>query len=414
MSDIVVKPNELGTPKVTIKVNVTGGTDGATFTPAVSEDGVLSWSNNGGLENPAPVDVKGPKGDAGGASGWNDLKDKPFGEVEKAGYVYPETTVTLSEGEGNLTETPVAPIVNGRSYDVNWNGTDYTCTAVKMEFDGIVGYILGNMAALGGDDTGEPFVLVLMNEVPEGAGQIVADLTGATSATFSVYGVGEFTETLAEKYLSDNVKTLKVTILHEVVGDTYSADKSVAEIIAATKKGYTIQGVLFQSLNGETIGSSMKSLFYNGYSSDEGFVSFTYNDFDGRESAILAARYTIYASGDIVFTNGSATTKDQIQLNIYVKIANDGAYELSESSADTYYDAVQAWQNGRNVVLYYSTNGGYDVGSLIGCSLANSMLYFIHYAPPSDDDTNVTLKFITMNSSNQFKVYTATLPVTVV
>lgn len=57
MSDIVVKPDELGTPKVTIKVNVTGGTDGVTFTPAVSEGGVLSWSNNGGLENPAPVHI---------------------------------------------------------------------------------------------------------------------------------------------------------------------------------------------------------------------------------------------------------------------------------------------------------------------------------------------------------------------
>lgn len=41
------------------------GSDGATFTPHVSEDGVLSWTNNGGLENPNPVNIKGPKGDDG-------------------------------------------------------------------------------------------------------------------------------------------------------------------------------------------------------------------------------------------------------------------------------------------------------------------------------------------------------------
>ena len=48
----------------------TGGTgsagkDGATFTPVVSEDGTLSWTNNKGLDNPAPVNIKGPKGNKG-------------------------------------------------------------------------------------------------------------------------------------------------------------------------------------------------------------------------------------------------------------------------------------------------------------------------------------------------------------
>ena len=47
------------------------GKDGATFTPAVSDDGTLSWSNDKGLENPAPVNIKGPQGPKGdtGATG---------------------------------------------------------------------------------------------------------------------------------------------------------------------------------------------------------------------------------------------------------------------------------------------------------------------------------------------------------
>lgn len=34
-----------------------GGQNGATFTPSVSEDGVISWTNDKGLPNPAPVNL---------------------------------------------------------------------------------------------------------------------------------------------------------------------------------------------------------------------------------------------------------------------------------------------------------------------------------------------------------------------
>ena len=41
------------------------GADGTTFTPSVSAAGDLSWTNDGGKANPAPVNLKGPKGDTG-------------------------------------------------------------------------------------------------------------------------------------------------------------------------------------------------------------------------------------------------------------------------------------------------------------------------------------------------------------
>ncbi len=51
-------------------VTVSGGA-GVIFFPEMSEDGVLSWSNDGGLENPDPVDLTGPQGEKGetGAAG---------------------------------------------------------------------------------------------------------------------------------------------------------------------------------------------------------------------------------------------------------------------------------------------------------------------------------------------------------
>lgn len=42
-----------------------GGGTGAVFTPSVSEDGVISWTNDGGLPDPDPVNIRGPQGDSG-------------------------------------------------------------------------------------------------------------------------------------------------------------------------------------------------------------------------------------------------------------------------------------------------------------------------------------------------------------
>ena len=49
-----------------------GGQDGTTFTPYVDENGVISWTNDGGRENPEPVNIKGATGvgvPAGGTTG---------------------------------------------------------------------------------------------------------------------------------------------------------------------------------------------------------------------------------------------------------------------------------------------------------------------------------------------------------
>ena len=43
------------------------GDRGVTFTPHVDGIGNLSWTNDGDLTNPEPVNIKGPKGEAGEA-----------------------------------------------------------------------------------------------------------------------------------------------------------------------------------------------------------------------------------------------------------------------------------------------------------------------------------------------------------
>lgn len=69
--DVVLLP-EIETVQVSGILNIvplivsgSGGGDGVVFVPAVSEEGVLSWTNNGGLPNPRPVSIKGKDGEPG-------------------------------------------------------------------------------------------------------------------------------------------------------------------------------------------------------------------------------------------------------------------------------------------------------------------------------------------------------------
>lgn len=62
------------------------GAPGCTFTPVVSSDGVLSWTNDGGLDNPASVNIKGERGEKGeqgttgktGAAGYTPVRGTDY------------------------------------------------------------------------------------------------------------------------------------------------------------------------------------------------------------------------------------------------------------------------------------------------------------------------------------------------
>ena len=88
------------------------GKDGTTFTPSVDDEGNLSWTNDGGLANPATVNIKGPQGEPGqkgdtgeqgppgaaGAQGEQGPQGEPGAPGADGGYYTPTV-----DGEGNLT-----------------------------------------------------------------------------------------------------------------------------------------------------------------------------------------------------------------------------------------------------------------------------------------------------------------------
>ena len=81
---------------------------GATFTPNLTDAGEISWTNDGGLNNPVPVSVKGPKGDTG---------------VSFAGIEY---TPSTASGGNNTFKVKYSNGTTGtESYNIR-NGVDIT------------------------------------------------------------------------------------------------------------------------------------------------------------------------------------------------------------------------------------------------------------------------------------------------
>ena len=106
------------------------GAKGATFTPAMSAAGDLSWTNDGGLDNPATVNLKGPKGDRGekgeqgekGATG-------ATGPQGPAGPVNIPSTTSLIKGNGS---GGLVAATRGSDYIASGNIVKQTLVAAEI------------------------------------------------------------------------------------------------------------------------------------------------------------------------------------------------------------------------------------------------------------------------------------------
>ncbi len=101
------------------------GVNGTTYTPSVSAAGEISWTNDGGKDNPEPVNIKGPKGDTGpqGTPG-KDGERGPQGEPGKDGAAGPQG----EEGPKGDTGPPGAQGPTGAPGPAGADGKDYVLT----------------------------------------------------------------------------------------------------------------------------------------------------------------------------------------------------------------------------------------------------------------------------------------------
>lgn len=144
------------------------GARGITFTPAVDSKGNISWSNDGGLENPQTVNITGPKGDTGAKGDVG-----PQGEKGETGDAGPKgdkgtTFVPGVDTDGNLSWSNADGVANPETVNIKGpkgdKGSDATVpiatieTLGKVKPDGKTTFIDadGTLHAKGGGTTVTP------------------------------------------------------------------------------------------------------------------------------------------------------------------------------------------------------------------------------------------------------------------
>lgn len=104
-----------------------------------------------------------------------------------------ELEFDLNEGLYGAGLTEVLELIEGQTYTVNWDGTEYECVCVFIEPN----YALGNLSIFGvGNDTGEPFICTT---------ETFVTLDTAASHTISVTTIAETVTPMTEEFLPSRV-----------------------------------------------------------------------------------------------------------------------------------------------------------------------------------------------------------------
>lgn len=121
------------------------GQNGATFTPSVSADGILSWTNDRELPNPEPVNIKGAdgrdgaKGDTGPQGAKGDTGPQgPKGDKGDTGAQGPAGADGKNGTDGKNGQNGYTPV----------KGTDYFTAADKAD---MVAAVIAALPVYGGE-----------------------------------------------------------------------------------------------------------------------------------------------------------------------------------------------------------------------------------------------------------------------
>ena len=334
-------------------------------------------------------DVTTPDWNQNDATASDYIKNRPFytGDLAET-EIIPKTTVAFTEKRGLMTATwPESfDLVEGKTYYVSWDGTDYVCTGTL--FSGIP--ILGNLGIAGaGDDTGEPFAF--LNQ-----GQWFVYST--ESATEHVIGISEYAAQIVqidEKYLPEatNVTSgiTKIQVRNLDTTKSYSTEE-VEEIYQSVRAGAAIY-----LTNGNVItrvAYSPNNYFTFELSSGEkqtihpvdGVWNFTNAETTYRDSVAFDAYYGDYATincnayagvggvtgagYELVNTNMSGFRGSYIQAEnaivlklqnatkyLYIKANTDGEIEVTkrDSGLSSGGDTTTLFKNGDNSMILKSS-----------------------------------------------------------
>ena len=174
--------------------------------------------------------------------------------------VLPEVTINVADFGEDASELPImqpfsAPVVVGEEYVVTYNGAEYTTTAFELQLSAEAPPLpaLGNQGAIGGEDTGEPFIILYLpdefKEMAGGVSGMLIPMDGAALITLKIQRDGVEYHKLDPGYLPIPMTGGMVDILPETTLPV-NEDEGVA--------------LFFEPLPGEIVIGNVYTVTYNG------------------------------------------------------------------------------------------------------------------------------------------------------
>lgn len=177
-------------------------------------------------------------GSGGATPDWNAAEGEPGHVLNRTHYTYMGTIVPETEliaDDGTFTVETAEVFEAGKTYTIYWNGTAYNCTAVSITTEEGTAIVAGNMVAIGGEDTGEPFCTAC---APGMLAIIPMDET-VTKVTLRVDAEKE--EKIPAKYIPNQNVIISIDeFLDGDYGGIHKISLDTTELIYAFKNGYPI------------------------------------------------------------------------------------------------------------------------------------------------------------------------------
>ena len=160
------------------------GDTGPYFTPTVSAEGILSWSNNGGLDNPASVSIKGPQGETGAKGDTGAQGDTgPAGPNEISTDTVSSITGIL-KGNGSTVEVAEA----GVDYATSEQAKTFVVTLTLNENDEIITVDKTTQEIIAAHNAKRIVLAILLNPYGSNILQLAAVLENHNSVAFTLLG----------------------------------------------------------------------------------------------------------------------------------------------------------------------------------------------------------------------------------
>lgn len=356
------------------------GLVGPHYTPIMSNDGTLSWTNNGFLPNPDSVNLRGPQGAGLTIAG---IRESTAGlpESAAAGVVWLVGTEEPYEGYSYINDEwiDLGPMTVGPAGPPGPQGDDYTLTSAdKTEIAGEAEQLLLN------DLNNNPL------PVTKG-GTGAQTLAGAQENL----GITDLADQIGDTPLATDAQDIRGAI-NELVGDLGSLDfdtsaqdvtGAVNELAAGkvSKAGDTMTGDLAISKT-EPIASLKHTSIDSSAASDTSIRHETFALFDKNGNYIGYVQGNFYTNGTIRLAlaarrivNGADVTN-----YIYLDVSKDGVKSVTLSDPEAWRNAIGASSGGG--VLYYQ-NQAVNIAT-------NAQIMRI---PSSGTDSNITTDTIVLD-----------------